>query len=195
MRSQKKNERLAEEMHGINEVLEELCKTVKRVSYEEEVAIASAIQKTKRVFVAGSGRSGLIASCFAMRLMQSGITAYRVGECTTPAIEADDLLIITSGSGETGALVKNAETARQVGSKIALITIYPESTIGKMSDVILQIAAFSKFDKEENSRSVQPMGSLFEQSLMICLDYIMMILMEQLGLSGESMFQRHANLE
>lgn len=182
-------------MHGINEVLEELCKTVKRVSYEEEVAIASAIQKTKRVFVAGSGRSGLIASCFAMRLMQSGITAYRVGECTTPAIEADDLLIITSGSGETGALVKNAETARQVGSKIALITIYPESTIGKMSDVILQIAAFSKFDKEENSRSVQPMGSLFEQSLMICLDYIMMILMEQLGLSGESMFQRHANLE
>ena len=56
-------------MHEISEVLEELCKTVKRVSYEEETAVASAIQKAKRVFVAGSGRSGLIASCFAMRLM------------------------------------------------------------------------------------------------------------------------------
>ena len=183
------------EMHEISEVLEELCKTVKGVSYEEETAIASAIQKAKRVFVAGSGRSGLIASCFAMRLMQSGITAYRVGECTTPAIEADDLLLITSGSGETGALVKNAETAKKVGAKIALITIYPESAIGKMADVILQIAASSKFDEGKKSHSIQPMGSLFEQSLMICSDYIMMILMEQLGLTGESMFQRHANLE
>lgn len=34
-------------MHEISEVLEELCKTVKRVSYEEETAIASAIQKAK----------------------------------------------------------------------------------------------------------------------------------------------------
>ena len=64
-----------------------------------------------------------------------------------------------------------------------------------MADVILQIAASSKFDEGKKSHSIQPMGSLFEQSLMICSDYIMMILMEQLGLTGESMFQRHANLE
>lgn len=104
-------------MHEISEVLEELCKTVKGVSYEEETAIASAIQKAKRVFVAGSGRSGLIASCFAMRLMQSGITAYRVGECTTPAIEADDLLLITSGSGRNRSFGQKCGNSKEGWSK------------------------------------------------------------------------------
>ena len=182
-------------MHEISEVLEELCKTVKRVSYEEETAIASAIQKAKRVFVAGSGRSGLIASCFAMRLMQSGITAYRVGECTTPAIEADDLLLITSGSGETGALVKNAETAKKVGAKIALITIYPESAIGKMADVILQIAASSKFDEGKKSHSIQPMGSLFEQSLLLFGDTVAKLIIDKNNINIKELWQCHANLE
>lgn len=182
-------------MYSIESVLEEVSETVKKVSYFEEEAIAMAIKKAKRVFVAGSGRSGLIASCFAMRLMQCGITAYRVGECTTPAIQEGDLLIVTSGSGETGALVKNTETAKKIGAKVALITIYPESTIGKMADLIMKIAASSKFDEGKKSHSIQPMGSLFEQSLMLCTDYIMMILMEKCELSGEDMFHRHANLE
>mgnify|MGYP001724080351 CR=1 FL=1 len=147
-------------MHEISEVLEELCKTVKRVSYEEETAIASAIQKAKRIFVAGSGRSGLIASCFAMRLMQSGITAYRVGECTTPAIEADDLLLITSGSGETGALVKNAETAKKVaeGTKPSAETDFQASTFFYAPNTYYHIESVKSLYRPEttDTRSKSP---------------------------------------
>jgi len=39
------------------------------------------------------------------------------------------------------------------------------------------------------------MGSLFEQSLLICLDYVILILMEKRQITGEEMFARHANLE
>ena len=44
-------------------------------------------------------------------------------------------------------------------------------------------------------RSVQPMGSLFEQSLLICLDYVILILMDKTQITAEEMFARHANLE
>jgi 6-phospho-3-hexuloisomerase len=39
------------------------------------------------------------------------------------------------------------------------------------------------------------MGSLFEQSLLITLETIMVLLMERLGLDSEMMFKNHANLE
>jgi 6-phospho-3-hexuloisomerase len=42
---------------------------------------------------------------------------------------------------------------------------------------------------------VQPMGSLFEQSLLIFFDIIVMRLMEKKGLDSKTMFERHANLE
>ena len=43
--------------------------------------------------------------------------------------------------------------------------------------------------------SVQPMGSLFAQSLLIVLDIVVMTLMEQKGLDSNTMFERHANFE
>jgi 6-phospho-3-hexuloisomerase len=43
--------------------------------------------------------------------------------------------------------------------------------------------------------SLQPMGSLFEQSLMIVLDTIIWMLMEQKGVDSNTMFKKHANLE
>jgi 6-phospho-3-hexuloisomerase len=39
------------------------------------------------------------------------------------------------------------------------------------------------------------MGSLFEQSLLVVLDAVVLELMQRRGESSESMFLRHANLE
>jgi 6-phospho-3-hexuloisomerase len=39
------------------------------------------------------------------------------------------------------------------------------------------------------------MGSLFEQSLLITLETIVVLLMKRLGLDSEMMFKKHANLE
>ena len=43
--------------------------------------------------------------------------------------------------------------------------------------------------------SIQPMGSMFEQSLLLCLDGVVMGVMDRMGLTAETMFTRHANLE
>lgn len=158
--------------------------------------MADEILKAKHIFVAGAGRSGMMARCFAMRLMHMGMKAYMVGEVVTPSMQEGDLLIITSGSGTTGSLVKMAEKAKVLNGRVGLITIYPESTIGKMADVVVQInAPTSKSKIDTGVTSIQPMGSLFEQSLLICLDFIIRILMDKTGITGEEMFKRHANLE
>ena len=79
---------------------------------------------------------------------------------------------------------------------IALITINPDSAIGKMADVVIEIPAVSpKSDVQGAVKSIQPMGSLFEQSEGIYMDIVIMMLMEKLGLDSNTMFGRHANME
>lgn len=180
----------------ITSVAEELCRTLGSISFDQQEMLADEILKANRVFVAGAGRSGMMARCFAMRLMHMGLKAYMVGEVVTPSIAAGDLLVIASGSGETESLVSMAKKARRLGATVATVTIYPEATIGKLSSAVVEIhASTSKSAIDTGVRSVQPMGSLFEQSLLICLDYVILILMDKKQLTGEEMFTRHANLE
>ena len=89
----------------LKSILQELTENEKRVSQDEMEKFADAILKADRIFVAGAGRSGFVARAFANRLMHMGLTVFFVGEPTTPAIKAGDLLVIGSGSGETGSLV------------------------------------------------------------------------------------------
>ena len=76
------------------------------------------------------------------------------------------------------------------------MTINPESTIGKLADVCVRINAPSpKAAKEGDLKSIQPMGNLFEQSLLLYLDICVMLMMDKMNLTGSEMFTRHANLE
>ena len=80
----------------LKKILEELTHNAEQIRQEELEGFADQIQKAKRVFVAGAGRSGFVARAFSNRLMHLGLAVYFVGEPTTPAIQAGDLLIITS---------------------------------------------------------------------------------------------------
>lgn len=183
-------------LESIGVIIEELDHTLRSIAFNEQEKMADQILKARQIFVAGAGRSGMMARCFTMRLMHMGLQAYMVGEVVTPCIEAGDLLIIASGSGETASLVNMAKTAKKLGAAVATVTIYPNATIGSMSDATVVIHAPTSKSKEDiGVSSVQPMGSLFEQSLLICLDYIIKILMDKKQITGEEMFLRHANLE
>ena len=77
-----------------------------------------------------------------------------------------------------------------------LVTINPNSTIGRLADAIVEIPAPSpKSAKAGQIHSIQPEGSLFEQSLLIYLDLSVIQLMKRHGQTTETMFGRHANLE
>lgn len=180
----------------ISQILDELGETVGHVCNNSAEKLADAIMEAQTVFVAGAGRSGLAMKSFAMRLMHIGFETYVVGETVTPSITNKDVLLIGSGSGSTSSLVTSANKAEAIGATICLVTIDENSPIGKLADVVLTLPAPSpKINRDLGFRSVQPMGSLFEQSLLLILDAIILLLMEKTGKTPESMFNRHANLE
>ena len=151
------------------------------------------MNREKRIFCDGAGRSRLKAEGFAMRLTQMGFTALVVGEATTPAITGDDILLICSASGETPMLVEHAAKAKAVGAAVMLITADAASSLAALSDSMITIDASSKTTRSD--ASVQPMGSLFEQSIAILLDIIVLCLMEKHGISSDDMYRNHSNLE
>ncbi|MGM0804373.1 MAG: 6-phospho-3-hexuloisomerase [Bacillota bacterium] len=176
-------------------VVEELSQTVRLISDEETENLVDRILESKKIFVAGAGRSGFMGKSFVMRMMHMGIDAYVVGETVTASFEKDDLLIIGSGSGETKTLVAIAEKAKSLGGTVAAITISPESTIGELADITVRLPGITKDQSEGDFKTIQPMGSLFEQTMLLIYDAIILRFMEKKGLDSNKMYGKHANLE
>lgn len=180
----------------LEEILRELIVNAEQISAEELEYFADALCAAKHIFVAGAGRSGFAARAFSNRLMHLGLAVSFVGEPTTPAISSGDVLVIGSGSGETGSLVAMAEKAKKLGAKIVTLTIHPEATIGRIAQACIIIpGATPKSGLKDTIHSIQPMGSVFEQMSWLVYDSIIMILMDKLGKTQEEMFIHHANLE
>ena len=180
-------------------ILDELRRTLNRISCDEVEALVREVTGAQRIFVAGAGRSGLVMGSFAMRLAQLGRPVHVVGETTSPPIQPGDLLLIGSGSGVTDRLVHYAEKAAETGARVAAATADPDSPSARLADVVVVIPAptpkSSKATGGKEHRSHQPMGTLFEQSLGVMLDACVLLLMARLDETGRSMFDRHANLE
>lgn len=175
-------------------ILIELNRTIALINEEESEKLVDGILRAKKVFVAGGGRSGFMAKAFVMRMMHVGLDPYVVGETVTPNLEPDDIFIVGSGSGETQSLVGMTEKAKSIGAMVVAITINPNSTIGKLADIKIEIPAQAK-EEGTSGKSIQPMGSLFEQSLLLFYDAVILRFMEKKGLNSEVMYGRHANLE
>lgn len=176
-------------------MLAELERTLNAVQPAQVAALEAALLDADRIFVAGKGRSGLPMQGFAMRLMHMGLRVYVVGDVTTPALTGSDLLLIGSGSGKTASLVNYATRASDLGAALALITIAPDSPIGRLAQVLVEIPASTPKLEGGELRSVQPMGSLFEQCLGLLLDALILRLMDARQINAAVMFARHANLE
>lgn len=174
-------------------VLEELRSSLSGVSEESLDGLIAGIGAERRIFCDGAGRSRLQAAGFAMRLIQMGFQAAIVGEPTVPAIRKDDVLLICSASGETPILTAHAKKAKDIGAELLLITASPDSTLAAQSDHMVVLRASSK--KNMTNASIQPMGSLFEQSVGILLDIMILYLMERYQITNADMYGNHANLE
>jgi 6-phospho-3-hexuloisomerase len=174
----------------------EVVECLRRVEGAAVEAALDRLEAAPRVFLAGAGRSGFMVRAFAMRLMHAGKTVYVVGEPTTPAIARGELLVIGSGSGRTESLLAMARKAKELGAALVLLTIDPGSPIGALADVVVVIPAPSpKVASARPVSTIQPMGTLFEQTLLLVLDGMVLLLMERLRLGSQAMFARHANLE
>ena len=181
-----------------SKIIQELSETLNNVDPELVENLVDEILSANRVFVAGAGRSLLMIRGLAMRLMQLDYKAFVVGETVTPAIMRGDLLIVGSGSGETSTLKVIATNAKKFDSRIALISIFPDSTIGQLADIVVPVSApTAKLNNGNADKAFQPGANLFEQSLLVLCDIIVIRLIEKTKLknANQLLMQRHANLE
>lgn len=178
-------------------LMAELDRALNSIKHDELAQFRTLLREAPCIFIAGKGRSGLAMRAFAMRLMHLGLHVHVVDEITTPCIQKSDLLVIGSGSGRTTSLVNYAERAAEIGADVALITSAPTSPIHALAACVVQVAASTpKLGSDyDRAASVQPMGSLFEQVLLLMLDLLIIQLMNELDQDPGSMFDRHANLE
>jgi len=179
----------------LTNIVQELSQTAELISDLETEKLVNQILASEKVFVAGAGRSGFMAKSLVMRMMHMGLEAYAVGETVTANLEKDDLLIIGSGSGETKTLGAIAEKAKSLGGIVAAVTISPQSTIGELADITIELPGVTKDQSEGGYKTIQPMGSLFEQTSLLFYDALILCCMEKKGLDSHKMYGKHANLE
>ncbi len=156
-----------------------------------DVKLTEMLDKAKRIFISGAGRSKLVGNFFAMRLMHGGYDVSVVGEIVTPSIKEGDLLVIISGSGETEQLIAFAKKAKSIGAGIILISAKDSSTIGDLADKTFQIGTNEQYGKVVG----MPMGTVFELSTLLFLEAMISHIIHEKGIAEEEMRSRHANLE
>jgi len=176
-------------------IIKEIETVLSQVEENQLQNIAVQLQNAKRMFVIGEGRSGLMAKSFAMRLMHLGATVYVVGETITPSIEEGDLLVAISGSGTTKNVVWTAEKTNSLGCSVVAITTNPESPLAVAATTILHVPAATKYRRENELKTIQPLGSLFDQCAHIVFDTLCLQYSALTQVDHTAAFGRHSNLE
>ena len=94
-------------------------------------------------------------------------------------------------------VVKPDQLVETQGAKILLCTTDPTSPLAKLADyqVVIPAQSFKDVKKGRALMSMQPLGTLFEQSLLILGDSLIFDMMQRTGVDAAQMYERHANLE
>jgi 6-phospho-3-hexuloisomerase len=181
---------------GLTPALEPVARVLARVRTTEVEAFEKTILGSRRVFLTGLGRTGLIARGFAMRLMHLGRRVYHVGDVITPAIRRGDLLVVCSRTGRSPVLRHYMRTAHRAGARVALVTADRKGPIATYADVILALPDGEGVKRARKPQGLlPPLGSVFEQALLLVLDQVVVHLMGILGLSPEDLRRIHTTFE
>jgi 6-phospho-3-hexuloisomerase len=189
---------------SMNLIADHVKKVASKLDTGSVTLLVNGIIDSKTIFLMGAGRSGLAAKAFAMRLMHLGFNVYVVGETTTPAVQPDDLVIAVSGSGETPTIANLGVIAKKIGSTLAVITSNRDSTLGKISDIVLMVPGRPKDDvvyEDYHERrmigypQLAPLGTIFEISALVFLDAVISELMVRTGASEAELKKRHTVFE
>ncbi|MCF6464944.1 6-phospho-3-hexuloisomerase [Clostridium sp. Cult2] len=177
------------------EIICELQRTLDKVDANDVNKLLAEINKAEKVFFVGVGRVLLSLEAIAKRLAHLGIKSYVVGQITEPAITEKDLLIVGSGSGETAFPLIIAEKAKKFNATVVHIGANSNSSMKAYSDHFVRIPVSTKLQLPNEIQSIQPMTSLFEQSLLLLGDTLALMMIKQQNIDMASLWEYHANLE
>lgn len=161
---------------------------VRNVDADVRMDLMRSIMDSKKIFIYGSGRSGLIGQLFAVRLVQLGYDVHFVGEMTTPIIGAKDLTILVSNTGRTSSVVQTAVIARRLESHVVCLTSNADSELAKNSDSIILL----DIPDDPAMSNVAPLGTIFEDSAHLFFESLIPDLMRMGDATEEEMRNRHA---
>lgn len=174
----------------MNPALEYLSKkcheTAASVSDEDREKLAKLVTDNRKVFIYGSGRSGLVGQLLAVRLVQLGIDVHLIGEMATPIIGRNDLTLLVSNTGETASVVNTANIAGRIGSYVVCFTSDPKSKLAHASDMVILMKS------GEIDQKYAPLGTIFEGSVLLFFDSFVADLMEKFDTDEAQMKSRHA---
>jgi 6-phospho-3-hexuloisomerase len=183
------------EAYGL--ILQELQSSLSSVEQAETEKLLDTILQKKRIFVTGAGRMGIMLQAFSMRLNHLGLSSHNVGSVNCPPISSDDLLLVASSSGETSTVREVVLRAKEVNATVALITSTADSTIARLASITVFLKGPSTLEQSDEAATLsrQPMKSLFEQSLFLLLESLVLRMMNLTNQTSSDMAKRHANLE
>ena len=190
------------------EIANFILRALNSIKLEEIENFVKSIEEiyrgNKKILVVGVGRSGLVGRAFAMRLRHLGARSYVLGETITPSVEEGDLLVAISGSGSTQVIVAAAEAAKKMKARVAAVTSYYDSPLGRLADFVVFVPGRTKLASMDDyfarqilgiHEPLSPLGTLFEDTAMVVLDATIAELMKRLGKNERDLAKRHANIE
>jgi 6-phospho-3-hexuloisomerase len=156
--------------------------------------LCDELLKARLIACYGVGREGLMMRALCMRLMHVGLNAHMVGDMTTPALGAGDLLLVSAGPGSFSTVKALVGVAHSAGARTVAVTAQPEGEVPAAADTVIHLRAQTMAD-DKGGASVLPMGSLYEAAMLIFFDIVSIVLRERTSQTMEEMRGRHTNLE
>jgi arabinose-5-phosphate isomerase len=153
-------------------------------------AVQAMLQVRGRVVVMGMGKSGHIGRKMAATLASTGTPALFVhtGEAIhgdLGMVQADDLLVAISNSGESDELAAILPVVKRLGTPVIAMTGKPDSTLGRHADVVLDCGV----DKEACPLNLAPTASSTAQLAMG--DALAVALLDARGFKAEDFARSH----
>ncbi len=183
--------------------VEALPAVMEKFDFEKLQEIADIIDEANNVFVVGRGRSRQTAMNFGERLGQIGKNAFVVGMPTNPSIKKGDVLVVSSGSGNTATLVDFAITAEEVGAKVVLLTTNKDAQVGKHATAVFLVSQVDRNNKPggpyagtsgADAEIYKQIYAYYDYPTNLALDAIATYIMTKNGLSREEVAANKANL-
>ena len=185
---------LSKIIESAKEVLEieanSILKMKDSIGEEFDKAIDILYNCKGRVIVTGMGKSGLIGKKIAATMSSTGTPAYFLhpAESThgdSGVITRNDVIIAISNSGETQELMNLLPLIKRFGCPMIGMTGNINSTLGKTSDVVLDISV----EKEADTLGKAPTAST--TATLAMGDALAVCLMQEKGFTKEDFLMFH----
>lgn len=119
-----------------------ITQTLNGLSPDTIEKLMHALEENTGIMTFGSGTSKLAAADLATKFSRLGIHCYNyedaeLSKTFSGYLGKHGLIFLISNSGETDTVLTLAALAKQENIKIAAITSYPQSHLGKLADFLL----------------------------------------------------------